>query len=199
MKLYNWVLLTLVVIIGVLSTLILLRTRTVETEPADPQSEIMYFTALFESSLSNENLEVNNPLVYKGTDTADKAYFYDIIRDKCLVFRFSGESCNACIDFAISKIKSVFKDFASNDRILFIGSNINERLKDKYYGKPVISFDSEDLGLPFEEYNTPFIFIIDRERITKMLFVPDKTIPDLTDFYLNMIKERYFSKPDAVK
>jgi hypothetical protein len=199
MKVYNRVLLTLVVIIGVLSTLILMRIRPVEKEPSDPQTDMIYFTALFESSISNENLEVNNPLVYKGNDTADKTYLYDLVRDKCLVFRFSGESCSACIDFAMGKIKSVFKDFATNDRILFIGSNINERMKDRYYGKPVISFDSEDLGLPFEEYTTPFIFIMDRERITKMLFVPDKTMPGLTDFYLNLIKERYFSTPDAVK
>jgi len=199
MKAYYWVLLILVFVSGVFSTLTFFLSKPVKTEPAEPPVDLMYFSALFESSISNENLEVNNPLVYKGNDTADKAFLYDLVRDKCLVFRFSGEACNACVDFAMARIKNTFKDFATNDRILFIGSNINERIKDKYYGKPVISFDSEDLGLPFEEYNTPFIFIMDKDRITKMMFVPDKTLPDLTDFYLNMIKERYFSKPDAVK
>ncbi len=155
--------------------------------------ETFYFNDLLQSSISNECVEIINPLVYKGNDTVNKNYFFDLIRDKTLVFRFSGEACNTCIEFALEGLKKKFVDFATNDRILLIGSSINERIKEHYYGKPVISFYSSNLGIPIEEYNIPFMFIADKDRIVKMIFVPEKTMPELYELYLNTVYERYFS------
>jgi len=56
--------------------------------------ETFYFNDLLQSSISNECIEIMNPLVYKGNDTVNKYYFFDLIRDKTLVFRFSGEVLN---------------------------------------------------------------------------------------------------------
>jgi hypothetical protein len=193
MKLYYWLLLILVSGTGVLSALDFYQNKADTRRSLEPRREIYYFSELFKTTVENEVLELNNPVVYKGNNTADKFDFFDIVQDKCLVFRFSGEACNICIDFVINRLKLSFKDFYNNDRIILVGSNINDRVKESYYGKQIISFCSEDLGLPYEKYNTPFLFIVDRDRICKMIFIPEKSLPELTDLYLNTIIGRYFA------
>ena len=193
MKAYHWILIIIVSLTGIVSTLDYFRGTAEKKIPDEPPVEVYYFNELYKSSITNESVDLINPVIYIGNDTANKMNLFDLVRGKCLVFRFSGEACNLCIDFVINKLKSTFSDFAENDRILLIGSNINERVKEKYYGKQIISFVSQNLGLPFEEYNTPFLFIIDRDRITKMFFIPEKSLPELTDIYLKNISERFFS------
>jgi hypothetical protein len=69
-------------------------------ELLNPRGELLVFSRdgefndLLQSSISNECIEIMNPLVYKGNDTVNKYYFFDLIRDKTLVFRFSGEVLN---------------------------------------------------------------------------------------------------------
>jgi hypothetical protein len=197
MKTYYWILIILVLLGGFFSALTYFKSPPDNKVSTEPPIEVYYFNELYKSTIINESLELNNPLIYYGNDTTNKMSLFDRVNGKCLVFRFSGEACNVCIDFVINKLKTTFSDFANNSRILLIGSNINDRVKEKYYGKQIISFCSEGLGLPFEEYNTPFLFIIDRDRITKMFFIPEKSLPELTDVYLKNIKERFFSvQPD---
>jgi hypothetical protein len=192
MKLYFWILIIIVSITGVVCTLTYFQGIANKQNSDVPPIEVYYFNELYKATITNESLELNNPLIYIGNDTTKKMSLFDIVSGKCLVFRFSGEACNVCIDFVINKLKNKFSDFAENDRILLIGSNINNRVKEKYYGKRIITFCSENLNLPFEEYNTPFLFIIDRDRICKMMFVPEKGLPEFTDMYLINIKDRYF-------
>jgi hypothetical protein len=193
MKKYVYTIIILVSITGIFSALTYFENRKIKPVDDEQTLEKGYLTEIYKSTITNESLELNNPVIYMGNDTANQMNLFDLVRGKCLVFRFSGEACNICIDFVMNKLKSTFTDFTGNSRILLIGSNINDRVKEKYYGKQIISFYSEDLGLPFEEYTPPFLFIIDRDRITKMFFIPEKTMPELTDLYLKNIKERYFT------
>lgn len=194
MKVYHCILIVIVTLTGTVSTLHYIRDTNKKNINEEPPLELNYFSELFKSSIIDESVDINNPLIYIGNDTANTMNLFDLVHGKCLVFRFSGEACNVCIDFAINKLKSTFSDFAENDKILLVGSNLNNRVKENYYGKKVISFCSEELGLQFEEYNTPFFFIIDGDRITKMFFIPEKSMPELTDFYLRKILDRFFKQ-----
>jgi hypothetical protein len=44
-----------------------------------------------------------------------------------------------------------------------------------------------------ENSNIPFMFILDSEMIVKHFFVPEKGMPELTDEYLQIVKERYLN------
>ena len=197
MKAYNTLLMTFVLATLLICSLNFLNKKSdkrgLRFEEEQP-IEVFYLHELFKSTITNESLDLNDPLVYRGNAVNDTFSLFDIVNDKCLVFRFSGEACNTCIDFVIEQLKKTFPDYASNERILLIGSNINNRVKEKYYGKPVISYVLEDLGLPFEEYNIPFLMIIDRDRESKMMFIPEKSMPDLTEMYFKAVKERYFER-----
>jgi hypothetical protein len=166
-----------------------------KVEEKDPvqSTESFYMNELIKASIENECIKLNNPIIYYGNDIEEKFQFFDLVNDDCLVLRFSGEACNVCVDFILEKIRSRFDDFRDNKHILLVGSNLNARVKEDYYGRNIISYVSDNLGIPFEEYNIPFMFIVNADRTCKMLFIPEKASPELTDFYLDTVKERYFS------
>lgn len=133
-----------------------------------------------------------DPLVYSGTDTASSLRLSEYIgEDTCLVFRFSGQMCDECINFVIKNLKEVFHDYTS-PKIILLGTEINSRIKEEFYGKQVVSISKADLGIPIEEYQVPYLFIADREMKAKFVFIPDRSYPEFTDDYLHVIRTRFF-------
>jgi len=180
-------------IAAVSGSILLLNNTNNRQEDSGQSIESFYINELVKASIENECIEVGNPLVYPGTRTEEQVPLFDLVEQECLVFRFSGAACDVCVDFVLDKIKNKFSDFRSNPRVLLIGSQLNPRVKETYYGKSVLSYASDDLGIPFEEYQIPFLFILDRERTCKMIFIPEKALPELTDFYLDTVLKRYFT------
>jgi hypothetical protein len=193
-KKYFFILLVLLVATGIISFLDLRQDSSAGSAGSSPdQSRQMYYMSeLVMTSIANEGSTIPDKPVYTGSDTTTRSGFYNTTNGNCLLFRFSGEACDVCIDFVADKIREHFSDFVTNEKIFFIGTDINERLKDSYFGKPVTSLFSGDLGLAFEKYKVPFLFVLDREKTCKMIFIPDKAFPELTDLYLKTVKERFF-------
>ena len=179
--------------IGAVSSTLLLVKNGTGQENSEQSIENFYMNELIKASIENECIELGNPIVYPGKRIEEQVPLFDIVEQECLVFRFSGAACDVCVDFVLEKIKNRFSDFSSNPRILLIGSNLNPRVKEDYYGKSVLSYASDDLGIPFEEYQIPFLFILDRDRTCKMIFIPEKALPELTDLYLDTVLKRYFT------
>ena len=179
--------------IGAVSSTLLLVKNGTGQENSEQSIENFYMNELIKASIENECIELGNSIVYPGKRIEEQVPLFDIVDQECLVFRFSGAACDVCVDFVLEKIKNRFSDFSSNPRILLIGSNLNPRVKEDYYGKSVLSYASDDLGIPFEEYQIPFLFILDRDRTCKMIFIPEKALPELTDLYLDTVLKRYFT------
>ena len=179
--------------IGAVSSTLLLVKNGTGQENSEQSIENFYMNELIKASIENECIELGNPIVYPGKRIEEQVPLFVIVDQECLVFWFSGAACEVCVDFVLEKIKNRFSDFSSNPRILLIGSNLNPRVKEDYYGKSVLSYASDDLGIPFEEYQIPFLFILDRDRTCKMIFIPEKALPELTDLYLDTVLKRYFT------
>jgi hypothetical protein len=64
-------------------------------------------------------------------------------------------------------------------------------LKKAYYGKSVYSLFDEDIELPFDQYRTPYFFYLSGSLEYKLFFIPDQNQPEVTDFYLNTVKQRF--------
>lgn len=116
-----------------------------------------------------------------------------------MVYRFSGEACDVCIDFVLAMLQQTFPDFKENRRVILIGSNLNKRVLENYYPKEVLYLKGELLGLPSEEYYTPLLFVINGSGITRMTFTPEKSMPDLTRAYLEKVKSTYFDFKQKVE
>jgi hypothetical protein len=151
-----------------------------------------YFSELAFGIYNNSLSEVYDSKLYRGSNQNDTIKLKQLAGDGILVIRFSGEACTVCIDFALEMVKKTFPDYRQNDRILFLASQIPERIKDKYYGKPVYSFTGEELNLPFEEYRIPYFFMLDSQMECNLFFIPELSQPRLTEFYLRTVKTRFF-------
>ena len=153
----------------------------------------IYLAEIVSGIYTNEAVNVENLMVYRGSRPEDTIHLSQLAVNNILILRFSDDACNICIDFALNMVKKVFPDYQQNERIVYLVSQIPERLKDKYYGKPVYSFIGDELNLPFEKYHIPYFMMLDQSMECKLFFIPEMSQPRLTEFYLSTVKERYFS------
>lgn len=143
-------------------------------------------------SFVNNEIILPDQMVYYVEHNSNLFFnIYDSIYNPTLILYFSGTSCNLCVASAIEQIRLIFPQYESNSKIIFLGSNINPRKKKNFKNKKILSNDNNSLGLPFEEYDEPFFFILDEDRKVKMFYVPAKFDHKMTSFYLKTIKDRY--------
>lgn len=157
----------------------------------------LYFAELLYGIYLNETAKLNDAYVYYGTNRDSAMHLSSIVADNhYLVLRFSGFTCEPCILFAVEKLKRHFPDFDTNHRIILLASNVPDRLKKDYYGKPLYSFPDDQLLMPFDQHNVPYMFVLDSHMECRLFFVPESSQPRLTDFYLKTVKERFLSDND---
>lgn len=145
-----------------------------------------------QQAIVNEGMKVNEAMLYTGTDTSKLLTAKDILCNPVLIFRFSGDYCESCIEFVIAKIKLKFPDYGTNKKIIFLCSETSMRVKDTYYGKALYSYHQKSsLGLPFEAAKTPFLFVLDIDKRSRAFFIPDMQQPQLLETYLNTVKKQF--------
>jgi hypothetical protein len=145
---------------------------------------------LIKLQLRYEHYPLNNCEAYTGSDTGKIVSFKTLINRPKLIFGSSGNMCPPCIEAVVEQLKEIIPDYLQNDDIIFV-ADIEKRLKNSYYGKQVVSFRNKK---DFPLYNTgaPYLFILDEDMVIKMLFITDKSTPELTGEYLKAVKRLYF-------
>lgn len=147
--------------------------------------------------MESEDALIKNSQIYFGNDSSRKVRILDNYRKSAtIVFRFSGLYCDACIESTIERFKHVFPDFSSNPHIVLLTTDVNDRVKESFLGKRTASLLNQDLGIPLEVSTVPFIFVIDKEQQCKMLFIPERSKPELTETYLRIVKHRFLISKD---
>lgn len=139
-----------------------------------------------------EQCNIGNSTIYLGSDYKILTPVQSITDQPKLVIGLNQNMCRPCVEEVFASIKEIFPDFESNPDIICI-ADIEQRFKDNYYGKKVVSFrEKEDYPL-YEIEAMPYFFILDKDLCAKLLFITDKTSPELTKEYLKIIKERYMT------
>jgi len=149
-------------------------------------------TEKLKTTLKDEFKPIEDVLIYSGNDTTKVQRLYDLIEEPCIIYRFSGKMCDECIKFGLRKLIETFPDFEQNTRILIICTDTNPRIKDSYFGKRLFSFKKSEFNLSIERLEIPYLFILDKDKRCKFLFIPDKSFPELTNTYLKTIQQKYF-------
>ena len=103
--------------------------------------------------------EIENTPFYTSTDPE-----INISAKNILVFHFSMEACQPCLEEISETIKSEFPNYTKN----------------KY--------------IPLSKYTTPLLFTIDSNNTVQNIFIPDKDDTESLRNYLKKIKNNYFSK-----
>ena len=91
-----------------------------------------------------------------------------------LVFHFSMQACQPCLEGIREIIKSEFPDYAKNKNIIFFSNDIENRLRKNFLGKQIISSLKKEDKLPINKYATPLLFTTDSNNIIQNVFIPDK-------------------------
>lgn len=147
-------------------------------------SIVMSDNILYESlddSIVNKAILGNSDEYY---DFENKPYY--------LIFRYNQNMCAPCIRNTLSAIKKVFPDYEENESILFSCSGLDEWMKASLYGKRNLSFIPDSLTLSLEQYQFPYFFIYDQNRIAKCLYVIySKDDIGRIERYLQMMKKRF--------
>lgn len=137
-----------------------------------------------------EQRRIGNLDVYIGSDNNILIPVRSIIDQPKLVLGLNQNMCRPCVEGVFGDVREFFPDFESNPNIICI-ADIEQRFKDDYYGKKVISFHQKDDFPLYEIEDTPYFFILDKDLCVKQLFITDKTSSELTKAYLKIIKEHY--------
>lgn len=137
-----------------------------------------------------EQLSIRDSYIYFGSDRNALIPVHFITGQPKLVLGLNQNMCRPCVEGVFADIKEIFPDFESNTNIICI-ADIEQRFKDDYYGKKVISFHQKNDFPLYQIVEKPYFFILDKDLCVKLLFITDKMSPELTKEYLRTIKERY--------
>lgn len=145
----------------------------------------LYVNQLITESLINNNIEVSF-----DTNKESSEYFLKYnITEPLLVLRYSAYSCKSCVDFSRKKVQEYFSEKNLKDNVLFLVSDCkqcNISIDEK-----VILLHNKKLGIPIEETNQPFLFVL-KNNVVNNIFIPDIEYPIFVDIYLKEVIKRYF-------
>lgn len=114
-----------------------------------------------------------------------------------LVFRYSELDCNTCYQKVLNDLTALINSIGANN-IMIITSYYNQRelynfMKANNINQNVYNIGANNLGLAVEKYDIPFLFILDKTYRVKLLFIPYKRYPLLTQKYFSTIKKGFFT------
>lgn len=154
--------------------------------------KVNFVTAIMNSNLSVRDISIKDSL-------GQVFLLNEIFKDRhlpLLVCRFSEQHCESCVDFAIRQFRQQIDSIGDNN-ILFLGmyknNKIFNRTKPLYNIQNMDVYNSYYLNIPAEELGYPYYFVLHDDLTVSDVFVPDKSIPILSNNYLYMINKRYFN------
>lgn len=137
-------------------------------------------------------LNLNARLTSINSDTIT---LYELIGEKDkLFFRISENSCGACIEMEMDILEQNVIKIGLN-KIIILASYKNLRhlklFKQKLKHDIAIYNLTEPIGFPNELGDTPFLFVIDSFQEVEFVFIPEKTLPKLSEQYYSFLIDEF--------
>ncbi len=185
------------ILVFLIVQIFVLRNGNSQMSDVDPESTRLQREILYESfiySTTNEGSIIGNIEVYEDSD---KPFFlFDSISLPILMIVMppTEDICNSCINYAVHSVKYFFPDFLDNKRVIVFSHKLNSRIKSQMDRKKMYYCvsDSCKLGLIHGQASKPFYVVLNPDRKASMFFTPNNLMPELTDRYLKIVKEKYF-------
>ncbi|NDV47964.1 hypothetical protein D0T49_13015 [Paludibacter sp. 221] len=143
---------------------------------------------------NNINQKITNQFVFLGNDSLNSVKLNNYIKNnKPIFFYFSSYSCSPCIDRTIEILEKTYSNYKTNNNIVFISPDYPKRFRENCYGKPLLTLEYFQLGIPVEERGfdiPPFFFILNNDLKIESIHVVNKLDFYRTEQYLKEIKLR---------
>jgi hypothetical protein len=139
----------------------------------------------------NRGLKVENREVYFGNDTLNRMPLSEFGKTPRLCLYFSYNTCPPCIQECVDMLERCIPNYLESENVVFISPDYLPRFRDNCYGKRLLGFRSEALGIPLEKEEVPFFFVLDKDMRINRLHVVNKTDFARTGTYLKEIRDEY--------
>lgn len=106
-----------------------------------------------------------------------------------LIIRYSSLNCHTCIDSLVQNAKQVSQLLGRDNICLFANYNSESdfrqfwRTNNLYFR--IYSVESKIINA--DDFDTPYMFVLNPDHTISHLFIPHKTIPEMTKWYLDII------------
>jgi hypothetical protein len=202
-KIYTWRLMVFLLLI--INGLLLARVRSINNQ----RKKLIIQQSTFHDIISNKQhiietkdwlqFESENDEISSSIEVIDenknKIQLKEMLsKQPKLVFRYSELNCQQCVDTVFKRLKQLAEE-VGKEKILILSSYSNHR--DLLLFKRINQIDLEvynlnetKLDISVEEVNIPYMFLLDNDFRAKFVFIPEKTMPQLTDNYLLLIKNK---------
>ncbi len=101
-----------------------------------------------------------------------------------IVLRYSKYSCDSCVDYA----EFMFDEFVTKNKYnqyLIIISDYSRFEMDEV--NHIVNLDRQELDLPMEQTDIPYIFILEKDRV-RNLIIPERKFEKFLEFYFRKIE-----------
>jgi hypothetical protein len=145
-------------------------------------------------SYNSENYALDDSIVL-CSEKGNNFLLTDSIQSPRLIFRFSENACDACI---LKVFECLMTQNVQNNNILVIATYKDNRTLKIFKTSnnitvPIYRIVFGDLDLPVERKNVPYLFMLDNDKISKLLFVPNQYHLQFTAQYFEVVKKRFFN------
>lgn len=135
----------------------------------------------------NMHLKVKNQMLFIGKDSLNQISLKNFGLPKKLFFYFSANTCSPCIEETIGIIKKTIPNYILDERVVFISPDYPSRFKDNFYGKKILTLEHSKLGIPLEQTEAPFFFVLNNQLEIESVHIVNKTKFFKTEEYLKKI------------
>jgi hypothetical protein len=116
-----------------------------------------------------------------------------------LILRLPRANCQLCMDSILYYFKK-FNTGVPPQRTVILSNFDNARQIETFKGTYALEYavyhlDDKDMVLPLDKANRPYCFISDSTLKAKCIFIPEITLPDISQQYFSLLQHRFFGKP----
>lgn len=109
-----------------------------------------------------------------------------------LIFRFKETNCESCYENQLGKLETIEDQLGDSSVILLVSFENAIKLKllqsKNHITLPIYNIKPSLINKwPFERYNQPY-FLTLKDSALSNFFLPEKTLPDLTELYFDLFK-----------
>jgi len=147
------------------------------------------------NTLRNIGMQINIKLKVEDEE-GNKISIAELLNNNPkVIFRYSELNCRLCIEEEIKILLKYINDIGfdnilffstyNSTRDLFLFKRINQLQDFKIY-----NLKEEKLNIPIDSLNIPYVFLIDSSGNIVMLNIPEKTKPEFSEQFYNVVISR---------
>lgn len=154
---------------------------------------IVYKEMILRQSYYGGNLNIQPDMAISDNNGNNIKLQFVVNGKPKLVFRFTDLHCSVCIKAIIPYLKSFSEKIGSSNIILFVSQSNLKYIKllysDYHLDFPFFIVPYNSLKNDIENFNSPYLFIMTSDLKAQKAFIPDKSLPEITEYYLSAISD----------